>query len=39
VGKKHDAKDVYKEMFPVYGGQYLPHKAVHNWFENSLKDV
>jgi hypothetical protein len=26
-----DAKDIYKEMFPVYGGKYLSRKAVHNW--------
>jgi hypothetical protein len=26
-----DAKDIYKEMFPVYGGKYLLHKVVHNW--------
>jgi hypothetical protein len=26
-----DAKDIYKEMFPVYGGKCLPYKAVHNW--------
>jgi hypothetical protein len=23
------AKDIHKEMFPVYGGQCLPRKAVH----------
>jgi hypothetical protein len=26
-----DAKDIHKEMFPVYGGKYLSRKAVHNW--------
>jgi hypothetical protein len=26
-----NAKDVLKEMFPVYGGKYLSCKAVHNW--------
>jgi hypothetical protein len=26
-----DAKDIHKEMFPVYGGKCLPCKAVHNW--------
>jgi hypothetical protein len=26
-----DAKDVHKEMFPVYGGKCLSRKAVHNW--------
>jgi hypothetical protein len=28
-----NAKDIYKEMLPVYGGKCLPHKAVHNWVE------
>jgi hypothetical protein len=28
-----NAKDIYKEMFPVYGGKCLSRKAVHNWFE------
>jgi transposase len=27
------AKDVHKEMFPVYGGKCLSRKAVHNWVE------
>jgi transposase len=26
-----DAKDIYNEIFPVYGGKYLSRKAVHNW--------
>jgi hypothetical protein len=26
-----NAKDIRKEMFPVYGGRRLSHKAVHNW--------
>jgi hypothetical protein len=26
-----NAKDIPKEMFPVYGGKCLSHKAVHNW--------
>jgi hypothetical protein len=25
------AKDIYKEMFPVYGGKCLWHKAVPSW--------
>jgi transposase len=25
------AKDIHKEMFPVYGGKCLSCKAVHNW--------
>jgi hypothetical protein len=27
------AKDVHKEMFPVYSGKCLSRKAVHNWVE------
>jgi hypothetical protein len=34
-----NAKDIHKEMFPVYGGKCLPHKAVHSWVDNFLKDV
>jgi hypothetical protein len=26
-----NAKDIHKEMFPVYGGKGLLHKAAHNW--------
>jgi hypothetical protein len=28
-----NAMDNHKEMFPVYGGKCLSHKAVHNWVE------
>jgi hypothetical protein len=28
------AKDIRKEMFPVYGGKILSHKTVHNWVTN-----
>jgi hypothetical protein len=28
-----NAKDIYKEMFPVYGGKCLLHKAVHDWVD------
>jgi hypothetical protein len=28
-----NAKDINKEMFPVYGGKCLSHKAVHNWVD------
>jgi hypothetical protein len=28
-----NAKDIHKEMFPVYSGKCLSHKAVHNWVE------
>jgi hypothetical protein len=26
-----NAKDIHKEMFPVYSGKCLSPKAVHNW--------
>jgi hypothetical protein len=28
-----NAKDIHKEMIPVYGGKCLSRKAVHNWVE------
>jgi transposase len=31
--KGHYAKDIHKEIFPVYGGKCLSHKAVHNWLQ------
>jgi hypothetical protein len=34
VGKRLNAKDIHKEMFPVYGEKCLSRKAVHNWVEN-----
>jgi hypothetical protein len=34
-----NAKDILKEAFRFYGGKCLSRKAVHNWGENSLKDV
>jgi hypothetical protein len=33
VGKRLNARDVHKEMFPVYSGKCLLHKAVHNWVD------
>jgi hypothetical protein len=27
------AKDIHKEMFPVYSGKCLLRKAIHNWVE------
>jgi hypothetical protein len=27
------ANNIHKEMFPIYGGKCLSHKAVHNWAE------
>jgi hypothetical protein len=26
-----NGKDIYEEMFPVYGGKCLLRKAVHDW--------
>jgi hypothetical protein len=31
--KGPNAKDIHKEMFPLYGGKCLSRKAVHNWVE------
>jgi hypothetical protein len=31
--KGFNAKDIHKEMFPVYGGKCLSRKAVRNWVE------
>jgi hypothetical protein len=31
-----NAKDTHNEMFPVYGGKCLSHKAVYNWVANIL---
>jgi hypothetical protein len=28
-----NAKDIHKDMFPVYGGKCLSRKEVHNWDE------
>jgi hypothetical protein len=28
-----NAKDIHKEIFPVYGGKCLSRKAVRNWVE------
>jgi hypothetical protein len=32
--KGRNAKDIHKEMFLVYGGKCLSHKAVNNWVAN-----
>jgi hypothetical protein len=37
VGKGLSAKDIHKEMFPVYGGKCLPRKAVKNGVEKRDK--
>jgi hypothetical protein len=29
-----NAKDIHKEMFPVYGGKCLSRKTVHIWVAN-----
>jgi hypothetical protein len=29
--KELNAKDIHKEMFPVYGGEWLSREAVHSW--------
>jgi hypothetical protein len=29
--KELNAKDIHKEMFPVYGGKCLSRKPVHKW--------
>jgi hypothetical protein len=29
-----NARDIHKEIFPVYGGKCLPRKTVHNWVAN-----
>jgi hypothetical protein len=31
--KELSAKDINKEILPVYGGKCLSHLAVHNWVE------
>jgi hypothetical protein len=28
-----NAKDIHKEIFPVYGGKCLSRKEVRNWFK------
>jgi hypothetical protein len=33
VGKKINANNIHKEMFPVYDGKFLLRKTVHNWVE------
>jgi hypothetical protein len=33
-GKGLSAKDIRKDMFPVYGGKCLSRKAVHSWVAN-----
>jgi len=33
VGKKMEAKDIKKEMLPMYGEHCLSRQAVHNWMQ------
>jgi hypothetical protein len=33
--KGPNTKNIYKEMFPVYGRKCLSRKAVHNWVQKS----
>jgi hypothetical protein len=35
--KELKAKDIHKEMYPVYGGKCLLCKAAHNWCEKRGK--
>jgi hypothetical protein len=32
--KGHTAKDIHKEIFPLYGGKCLSRRAAHNWVAN-----
>jgi len=31
VGKNMEAKDIHKEMLPMYSEHCLSHQAIHNW--------
>jgi hypothetical protein len=33
VDRRTHAKDIHKEMFPVYGEKCLSRKALHSWVE------
>jgi hypothetical protein len=33
-----NAKDIYKEIFPLYVGKCLSCKTVHNWVEKRFDD-
>jgi len=33
VGKKMEAKDIHKEMLPMYSEHCLSRQAVHNWVQ------
>jgi hypothetical protein len=44
VGKKHGAKDIHKEMLPMYSEHCMSRQAIHNWVQRfsegwtSIKD-
>ena len=33
VGKNMEAKDIHKEMLPMYGEHCLSRQAIHNWVQ------
>jgi hypothetical protein len=35
--KGPNAKDIHKDMLPVYGGKCLLHKVFHNWVKKHTK--
>jgi hypothetical protein len=37
VGKGLNAKNILKEIFPVYDGKRFSLKAVHNWIEKRVE--
>jgi hypothetical protein len=37
--KELNAKDIHKEIFPVYSGKCLSRKAVHNWVEKCFEGL
>jgi hypothetical protein len=34
-----NAKDIHKEVFPIYGGKFLSRKAFHKWVEKSSQGL
>jgi hypothetical protein len=39
LAKELPAKDIHKEMIPVYADKCLSRKAVHSWRKNVFKDA
>jgi len=37
VAKKMEAKDIHKEILPMYGEHCLSRQAVHNWVQKFLE--